>query len=57
MEGLSGLRSLKDVVLLKGLGGKDIGFSEILLRALSNTLVDYSRVVIGDLPGHVRLLQ
>lgn len=60
-EGLGGLHSLKEVVLLRrhidGEDQQDFGLVEVSLRALSHTRINYSRVVIEDLLGDVRLLQ
>lgn len=58
-EGLGGLRSLREFVLLKqhGEGRQDFGLIEVVLRALSRTLIHYSRIVIEDLVGDFRLLQ
>ena len=63
-EGLGGLHSLKEVkevVLLRrhiaGEDQQDFRLIEVSLRALSHTRINYSRVVIEDLVGDVRLLQ
>ena len=58
-EGLGRLHSLRELVLLRSdhKNQQDLGLTEIFLRALSHTQINYSRVVIEDLVGNVRLLQ